>query len=69
MKNTISHATIRQMTIHHLNPPLSSMLGAASNVSRYQKYDVSDDFEHSSNAVPLGYTGQCAHGKGDCGMH
>lgn len=65
MKNTISHATIKQITIHHLKPPLSSMLAAASNVSRYQKYSVSEDFAHSSTIVPLSVFGHSAHGKGN----
>lgn len=42
------------------------MLAAASKVCRYQKYSVSDDFAHSSTAVPLSVNGHEAHGKGYC---
>lgn len=52
--------------IHHLNPPESSKLGDASNVCRYQKYSVSDDFRHSSASVLFGpLDGHDAHGSGN----
>lgn len=39
------------------------MAGAASSVVLYQKYAVSEDFAHSSTAVPL-ISGHADHGKG-----
>jgi hypothetical protein len=66
MKNTMIHATMRQTTIHHLNPPLLSMSAAASSVSRYQKYSVSEERAHSSTMVPLAVSGHVAHGRGNC---
>lgn len=42
IKNTIAHAANKHKTIHHFNPPLSSIDGDASNVVWYQKYVVGD---------------------------
>lgn len=53
MKNTINHDKSKHKTIHHLRFSGSSIDGAASKVVRYQKYAVSDDFEHSSTTLPL----------------
>lgn len=65
MKKTTVHDSIKHSTIHHLKPPSSSILGAASKVVLYQKYAVSEDFSHSAT-VTLSTLGHSAQGRGDC---
>lgn len=60
MKNTTNHEMNKHRTIHHFNPPGSSIDGAISKVVRYQKYVVAD--LHSGKGVELLNVGHVAHG-------
>lgn len=65
IKKTIAQAANKHKTIHHFNPPLSSIDGDASSVVWYQKYVVGD--LHSGSVVfNVSLNGQFAHGNSIC---
>lgn len=66
IRNTTVHESNKHAAIHHLIPPKSFISDVISNVSRYQKYAVSDDLAHSATSVTLPKlsvtVGQLCHG-------